>query len=279
MSFYPQPNKYQCGPFALKYSLVMLGLFQNEKNIAKIAGSTWWSGTDEIGLNKAAKRFNCSMKYFHNKIPTKALGLLNNELSKGYPVILCVDNWEHWLTVVNFYKSKYIIIDSGLDKVIQVISAAKLLKRWRCHFPDEDFISYDGYSVMPKFRALTKANFSPENARFIMHKNNEKLAQKWDVYFNDLISFCRPYSPNAQSVISFTEFLRRYEKLLISEVADWHGDPKYSELKQILRNMEFVANVYHLAVHEEDIKKAIIAIASILMMYSCGKYGMNAIYL
>ena len=25
MSFYPQPYKYQCGPFALKYALVMLG--------------------------------------------------------------------------------------------------------------------------------------------------------------------------------------------------------------------------------------------------------------
>ena len=27
MSFYPQPNKWQCGPFALKYALVMLGVF------------------------------------------------------------------------------------------------------------------------------------------------------------------------------------------------------------------------------------------------------------
>ena len=52
MSFYPQPNKYQCGPFALKYALVMLGVFASEKSIARKAGSTWWHGTDEIGLKK-----------------------------------------------------------------------------------------------------------------------------------------------------------------------------------------------------------------------------------
>ena len=38
MSFYPQPFKYQCGPFALKYALVMLGIFVNEKKNSKKSG-------------------------------------------------------------------------------------------------------------------------------------------------------------------------------------------------------------------------------------------------
>ncbi|MCW9095494.1 MAG: hypothetical protein OQJ74_06610 [Ignavibacteriaceae bacterium] len=50
MSFYPQPNKYQCGPFALKYALVMLGIFASEKSIAKRAGSTWWFGRMRLGF-------------------------------------------------------------------------------------------------------------------------------------------------------------------------------------------------------------------------------------
>ena len=33
MSFYPQPYKYQCGPFALKYSLVMLGKFKAKEKL------------------------------------------------------------------------------------------------------------------------------------------------------------------------------------------------------------------------------------------------------
>ena len=68
MSFYPQPNKYQCGPFALKYALVMLGVFASEKSIAKKAGSTWWAGTDEIGLERAANHYDCRLKYFRREV-------------------------------------------------------------------------------------------------------------------------------------------------------------------------------------------------------------------
>ena len=47
MSFYPQPDKYRCGPFALKHALVMLGVFKHENEIAVESGSTWWAGTNE----------------------------------------------------------------------------------------------------------------------------------------------------------------------------------------------------------------------------------------
>jgi len=96
MSFYPQPYKYQCGPFALKYGLVMLGRFENEKEIGKRAGSTWWYGTDEIGLAKAAKSFECKMKYFRRETPEEAIRVLTDHLRMGLPCILSVDNWEHW---------------------------------------------------------------------------------------------------------------------------------------------------------------------------------------
>ena len=72
MSFYPQPNSYQCGPFALKYALVMLGIFKNEDEIGIAAGSTWWGGTDEIGLAKAARKYNVKMKYLQSSNPDDA---------------------------------------------------------------------------------------------------------------------------------------------------------------------------------------------------------------
>ena len=110
MSFYPQPNKYQCGPFALKYALVMLGRFESERSIAKKAGSNWWNGTDEIGLAKAASHFNCKMKYFRRETGTDAIKSLTQHLRKGYPCILSVDNWEHWISVVNWQQGKFIVV-------------------------------------------------------------------------------------------------------------------------------------------------------------------------
>lgn len=277
MSFYPQPNKYYCGPFALKYALVMLGIFKNEKIIAKTAGSTWWAGTDEIGLARAAKRFNCKMKYFRSDDSFGALELLDKELSKGLPCILSVNNWGHWLTVLGYQKNRYIIVDSGLERVITILTPMQLLKRWK--YTDTDgCTSYDGYSITPLFKVSTKALFTLEKARQVMYRKNEPLAKKWDSYFNDLINICRPRNSNSSNFLSVNEFLRRYENTLVKKVSFWHGTPNVKELKKILRNMQFVAEVYDLVIYEEDEKKALVDLASLLMMYACGKYGMEVIY-
>jgi ABC-type bacteriocin/lantibiotic exporter with double-glycine peptidase domain len=278
MSFYPQPYKYQCGPFALKYALVMLGQFQNENEIGKKAGSNWWYGTDEIGLAKAAKTYNCKMKYFRREISLEALKVLNAQLKEGYPCILSVDNWEHWFTVINFQQNKYIVVDSGLDKVIVIYSPTQLLKRWKYLDEETNEQSFDGYAVVPKLKVSTKAHFSLEKARYVMREHNKNLAEKWDTYFNDLIAICRPQSPNSYKTISFNEFLRRYEKILVHGTANWHGTPTYQELRKVLNNFKFVAEVYDLVIYIDDQKKALVDLSALLMMYACGKYGMDPIY-
>jgi len=256
----------------------MLGKFENEREIGKKAGSTWWYGTDEIGLAKAANAFDCKMKYFRRENKKEATEALINELKDGLPCILSVDNWEHWFTVINYQKDKFIVVDSGLEKVIIIYTPNQLLKRWVYIDPETGFSSYDGYSLTPKFKITTKANFSLEKARYVMRDSNKQLAVQWDTYFNDLINICRPRNPLSKRTISFNEFLRRHEKMLVTQVADWHGTPSYNELIHILKNMQFVAEVYDLVIYVEDQKKALVDLASILMMYSCGKYGMDPIY-
>ena len=275
MSFYPQPYKYQCGPFALKYGLVMLGRFENEKEIGKRAGSTWWYCTDEIGLAKAAKSFDCSMKYFRREDSAQAIKALYGNLKQGLPCILSVDNWEHWFTVINEQQGKFIVVDSGLDKVIVIYTANQLLKRWKYTDEETSYISFDGYALTSKVKATTKASFSLEKARFVMQERNRHLAERWDTYFNDLISICRPRSPLLKRMISFAEFMRRHEKLLVKHVANWHGSPTYTELQRILNNMQFVAEVYDLVIRSDEQRKALVDLTSILMMYACGKYGMD----
>jgi len=278
MSFYPQPNKYQCGPFALKYALVMLGVFASEKSIAKKAGSTWWSGTDEIGLARAAKYYDCKLKYFRRETGSDAVRALLQQLKKGYPCILSVDNWEHWLTVINWQQGKFILIDSSKDRVINIYSARQLARRWKYLDPDDDFISYDGYALIPNFKTKTRAKFTLAKAKYVMAKKNNELAKHWDTYFNDLISVCKPRTATSIHTISFGEFLRRYEKMIIQEVVYWHGNPTYGELKKVIDKMEFIANVYNLVIYIDEHKKALVDITSLLMMYACGKYGMDEIY-
>jgi hypothetical protein len=278
MSFYPQPNSYACGPFALKYALVMLGQFRDEKIIAKRSGSTWWYGTDEIGLAKAARSFKCTMKYFHSADRDEARKKLLRYIKRGIPCVLSVDRWEHWFTVLGADHKKYVVVDSSRDKVIVVYSERTLLQRWFYEDEEEGRASFDGYAMIPRYKVKTKARFTLEKARFVMRERNADLAMQWDTYFNDLIHICKPHSPNAKRTMSLPEFLRRNEGLLVRTVANWHGSPTYAELKKILRNLKFVAETYDLLIYTKDQKKALVDLAAVLMMYSCGKYGMDPLY-
>ncbi|MBN1302232.1 MAG: hypothetical protein JW995_13535 [Melioribacteraceae bacterium] len=279
MSFYPQPNSYQCGPFALKHALVMLGIFKDEDNIGIAAGSTWWGGTDEIGLARAARKYNCKMKYIQSSNPDDARRALNEMLKKRIPCILSVNNWGHWLTVVYYSRGKYVVIDSELDHVVAILSPSQLVKKWRYKDKHEGITSYDGYALIPKFKVYTRAKFTIEKAIELMYEKNKTLATNWDEYFTDVTSIGKPRTKLTVNYITFSEFLRRNELSLTHKVANWHGMPQYSELKRILQNMKFVADVYDIIIPTEDEKKALIDLTSVLMMYSCGKYGMDKLTL
>jgi hypothetical protein len=180
--------------------------------------------------------------------------------------------------VINWQQGKFILIDSVKDRVINIYSTRQLVRRWKYLDPDDDFISYDGYALIPNFKIKTRAKFTLSKARYVMQAKNKELAKHWDTYFNDLISICKPRTATSIHTISFGEFLRRYEKMIIQEVAYWHGNPSHSELKKIIEKMEFIANVYNLVIYIDEHKKALVDITSLLMMYACGKYGMDEIY-
>ena len=66
--------------------------------------------------------------------------------------------------------------------------------------------------------------------------------------------------------------------MLVREVSYWHGIPSLSELRTIVNKMKFIADVYNLVIYIDEHKKALVDITSLLMMYACGKYGMDKIY-
>lgn len=279
MSFYPQPNNWTCGPFALKYAMVMLGKFENETEISLKAGANWWNGVDEIGLAKAAKCFGCELKSIRRIDETKASSALLFYLAKGFPCILCVDEWSHWITIINSDQNKFIGVDSEQSPVIQIYSWEQLKKRWVFFNKEKKRNQFDFYPVLTKKRKFVKPVFTLNMAQELRKEKNYDLAQKWDEYFSDLIAITNFNSSRNFKSITITEFLNRYSKMIIDQVSYWHGFPTKNELKDLLKRFEFVAITYNIVVAEEKINEAISAFSSILSLYSCGKYGMNKIYL
>jgi hypothetical protein len=283
MGLYPQPNKWQCGPFALKHALIMLGKIVNEKRVSRIAGSHWWGGTDEIKLARAARAYDCTLKMIRRKNALRAKRELLYSLKKGNPALLCVDGWNHWITVVGAERGKFIYIDSREQPVVCVDTWRGLKRRWLYLERDPDdptqrMTLFDLHPVIPKFRARSKAHFSLKTARYLRRHENRDFATHWDEYFDDLSHICTPRTPRSEKVFPVGELLRRHGAMIRSQIAFWHGEVKPDRIAKKLRNLQFVADTYDMVVRQEDEKRAIVAIAVNLSLWAASKYGVNEVY-
>ena len=283
MGFYPQPNLWQCGPFALKHGLVMLGILADEDRITELAGTRWWSGTDEFQLAKAARRFNCDLMLLRRYDPETARRELISYLQRGIPVLLCVQQWSHWITAVKAEKGKFIILDSREKSVLNILSWRDLRRQWA--FLEQDARDktaiqtiFDFHPVMPRFRVHTKARFSIVRAKFLRRPHNRGFARLWNEYLEDLLKLCRPRTPQRENFISLGEFLRRHEAMIVNQLDLWHGWIKRSQAKRVLSHLHFVADTYGLVLPRQDEKRGIAGITAILTLWAASEYGVLPVY-
>ncbi|PYV30815.1 MAG: hypothetical protein DMG09_26860 [Acidobacteria bacterium] len=283
MGFSTQPNLWQCGPFALKHALIMLGIFVDEKEISRIAGSNKWSGTDEIQLARAARKFGCNLLVMREHDPDAARRKLVTYLRDGNPCLVCAYDWTHWVTVVKEERGRFIVLDSREDAVLALFSWNKFKKVWVYRKRDEDNDKivdtvYDFHPVAPRFRVQTRARFSLERAKYLRRPENRNFARHWDEYVEDLLALWKPRTPLSSNVISLGEFLRRHAEMIVDQLSFWHGGVERRRAERVLQNMHFVADTYGLVIHEEDEKRAIAGITVILSLWAGGKYGVKPVY-
>ncbi len=283
MGIYPQPNIWQCGPFALKHALVTLGVLKDEREISKLAGTHWWHGTDDLQLGRAARRFDCDLLMIRRHQEAHARAELVRYLRRGIPVLLCVEEWSHWLTAVNVEQGKFILLDSREKKVVTIADWPTLRRRWVYHEDDEvdDTVThtfYDLHPVVPRSRRQSQAQFSLTRARALRRHTNRQLAELWDVYLGDLLVLCRTRTPLSQKVFSLGEFLRRHQEMIIAQVDFWHGNIDTKAARKVLGNLHFVADTYGLVIHAEQEKRAIAGITTILALWAAAAHGVKPVY-
>lgn len=283
MGIYPQPNIWQCGPFALKHGLLMLGIFADEKDITKIAGTHWWTGTDDIQLTRAAHAFRCDLQMIRRHDADRARRELSSYLRRGIPSLLCVYGWSHWVTAVKAESGKFILLDSKDKAVLTILTWNQLKERWVYYERDEHDRShhhswYDFHPIVPRFRIRTKAKFSLARARFLRRSQNRNLSKQWDVYVADLLTLCKPRTPLSERIITLGEFLRRHEAMIIDQLNTWHGDIEPRAAARILKNLHFVADTYGLVISKDDEKRTIAGITALLTLWASSKYGVQTVY-
>jgi hypothetical protein len=301
VGLYKQPNDFTCGPYALKHALTVLGVLADPLNLAKLAKTHWWSGTDEVRLARAARAHDCDMPLVEATDAREARKNLVRALAQGYPTLLCVDEWEHWITVVHHAGGKFVILDSRDEPVVAVLTWRQLEARWRY----EDWEQYeeleelreleiergkknvddvevpvyfDLYAVKPRFRREMRAKFSVTRARFLRRPENRDLGSCWDEYLVDLMEICRPRSPHHVDALSMGELLRRYGDVLLDRVAYWHGSVDPKEVQRITRNLEFVADTYGLVVPAATTRRALVDLAILLGLWSAARVAVQPLF-
>ncbi len=280
MGLYQQPNDWSCGPFALKHALVALGCLADEDTISSVAQPHWCTGTNEVKLARAARQFGCDLPMIRRTSAEGALGTLVRYLNHAMPVLLCIDNWGHWITAVGHGKQRFVVLDSRNEPVLQVMSWPQLRNRWQ-YLEDRDARAkqlFDLYPVKPRSRPSVKALFSVARAQYLRRPENAHLAVYWDEYLEDLLEICRPISGVKSPALSMGEFLRRHQELLISRLLYWHGDIERDDVNRLLRNFRFVADTYGLVIPVHATRGAIADIAMLLGMWAAASRGVGEIY-
>lgn len=280
--FYPQPNDWTCGPYALKHALLALGRFVEAQDIVNTARSHWWSGTDEIRLARAAREHECDLVLERRSDAEDARKELVKLVREQVPVLLCVDRWEHWITVVGSEDRRFVIIDSSCEPTMSILTWAQLRKRW-CFFDVEHNrknppILYDLMAVVPRFRTAVKADFSVERVKFLRRPENQQLARHWNEYLEDLLSIGKPPSVRAADTVSMSEFLRRHQELLVTRSVYWHGDIAREEIERVLKHLRFVAETYGLVVPSSATRRAVADLAMLVTLWACAVRGVDSMY-
>jgi hypothetical protein len=280
--FYPQPNEWTCGPFALKHALLALGRMVDVNQIASTARTHWWSGTNEIQLARAAREFECDLVLERRSDEEAARKLLVKYLREQTPVLLCVEEWTHWITVVNTEERRFVVVDSNDDPLLSVLTWSQLRNRWRYH--DVDYVKdnppvlYDLMAVSPRFRTTVKADFSVDRVKFLRRPENRRLAGHWNEYLEDLLEICRAPSHRIAEPLSMGEFLRRHAELLVTRVVYWHGDVNREEVARVLRDLRFVSETYGLVIPASMSRRALADLAILISLWCCADRGVDPMF-
>lgn len=94
-----QKKKYSCGAAAVRNAMRFYGKKVAEHIVRGVCG-TVEDGTDHHGMMRALKKFNYPYTEHKSTDFFESYRWLHAELRKGHPVILCTQNWEHWVLAI-----------------------------------------------------------------------------------------------------------------------------------------------------------------------------------
>lgn len=126
----------RCGPAALREALAAIGVQRSEDELAALAKTTV-DGTSPRGLLRALSLLELEREPAYYMMEARAdIAYIRvaEALREERPVVLCVDNYNHWVAVTGFLgasRPRFVVADAGHEERILYLTAPELLSRWR----------------------------------------------------------------------------------------------------------------------------------------------------
>ena len=127
-----QNSQANCGPTAVQNGLVALGLTRSIDELEKLLGCTATQGTSGPKMLKGLYHIEeLQPRKIEESREEIAHLRLDAALRSGRPVILCVDNLEHYVCAIGrLGTSRVIIADSADSELVLVYTWSEAMRRW-----------------------------------------------------------------------------------------------------------------------------------------------------
>lgn len=118
-------------------ALRALGRRITERSAITLANTSPALGTSSEGILGAFRALGYDASSVDLKLRKDAWAWVTRNLNVGKPIILCVDDWQHWVTAIGMVGDRVILVDSTNTKInksengIWVLSKREFMTKWR----------------------------------------------------------------------------------------------------------------------------------------------------
>lgn len=111
-------------------ALEVLDIRRSQREIAKLCNVTEEDGTDEVEMKRALLANDVAVdEWSSTDAPESSLWLSEHLYTEG-PAILCLDDDDHWGTVIGWCAGVFILFDPARNMGVECHTRQSLARRW-----------------------------------------------------------------------------------------------------------------------------------------------------